>query len=427
MAATASPAAAQDKKAPQVASQSVDGSKAADYWTPDRMKSAIPGDVLADKALARGNKSPAATVEKGSSTQISGKAAKGKTTLHADESPVSNIGKVFFTMGGSNYVCSGNSVSSTNKSTVSTAGHCVNEGPGAFATNFVFVPAYLNGAAPYGKWAAKALYTPTQWSSAGDMQYDTGFAVVSPLNGQNLSDVVGASGVQFNAARGLTYKSYGYPAASPFDGQSLVSCTGPASDDPEQPAVQLPGHPLRHDRRLLRRSVVHRHQLLRLPELHQQLRLRHPLHRDVRAVLGLGDPAGVQHRRSLLRTPSPDETPPKKGTGQRGVICHPSPSTGRQVTPRCCVRGRVRCRRVASPGHALRTWQPADIIPICPPLAAKNEHVPHATSARPRTQEGHALRRWRPADIIPICPPLASKNEHVPLGLGPMPTRGREE
>ncbi|MDQ0757257.1 serine protease [Arthrobacter sp. B3I4] len=241
--ATASPASAQGKGVPAVASQAVDGAGAADYWTPDRMASAIPGDVLADKALARGNKSPAAAVEKGASTQISGKAARGKTTLHASESPVANIGKVFFTMGGSNYVCSGNSVTSTNKSTVSTAGHCVNEGPGAFATNFVFVPAYLNGAAPYGKWAAKALYTTTQWSSAGDMQYDTGFAVVSPLNGQNLSDVVGASGVQFNAARGLTYKSYGYPAATPFDGQSLISCTGPASDDPNNPQFNAQGIP----------------------------------------------------------------------------------------------------------------------------------------------------------------------------------------
>ena len=242
-AATASPARADSKGTPAVASQAVDGAGAADYWTPERMASAIPGDVLANKALARGTNSPAAAVEKGASTQISGKAARGKTTLHASESPVANIGKVFFTMGGSNYVCSGNSVSSTNKATVSTAGHCVNEGPGAFATNFVFVPAYLNGAAPYGKWAAKALYTTAQWSSAGDMQYDTGFAVVSPLNGQNLSDVVGASGVQFNAARGLTYKSYGYPAATPFDGQSLISCTGPASDDPNNPQFNAQGIP----------------------------------------------------------------------------------------------------------------------------------------------------------------------------------------
>ena len=45
----------------------------------------------------------------------------------------------------------------------------------------------------------------------------------------------------------------------------------------------------------------------------------------------------------------------------------------------------------------------------------------------PRTQDGHALRRWQPADIIPICSPLAAKNEHVPLGLRHAPTLGREE
>lgn len=239
--ATASPASTQDGG--QVASQPVDSTNVAGYWTADRMRTAVPGDVLASKALQRGNASSSAAVEKGSSTKIAGKAGKGKTPLHADENPVSHIGKVFFTMGGGNYVCSGNSVVANNRNTVSTAGHCINEGPGAFATNFIFVPAYLDGAAPYGKWAAKGLYTPTQWSSAGDMQYDTGFAVVSQLNGQNLADVVGASGVQFNADRGLAYKSYGYPAAAPFDGASLVSCTGPASNDPYSPQFQTQGIP----------------------------------------------------------------------------------------------------------------------------------------------------------------------------------------
>jgi V8-like Glu-specific endopeptidase len=240
--ASAAPASPQDGG--QVASQAVDATNAASYWTAERMRAAVPGDVLASKALQRGNTSPAAAVEKGSSTKIAGKAGNGKPApLHTDENPVSHIGKVFFTLGGSNYVCSGNSVASNNKSTVSTAGHCLNEGPGAFATNFIFVPAYLDGAAPYGKWAAKALYAPTQWSSAGDMQYDTGFAVVSQLNGQNLADVVGASGVQFNAARGLTYKAFGYPAAAPFDGSSLVSCTGPAGNDPYNPQFQSQGIP----------------------------------------------------------------------------------------------------------------------------------------------------------------------------------------
>jgi V8-like Glu-specific endopeptidase len=237
--AAAAPAASDDQKSPSVASATVDTAGAADYWTTERMRSAIPGDVLAGKALERGNSSSASTVEKGSSSKVT--ATKGKPTIAKDENPVKHIGKVFFTLAGGNYVCSGNAVTSGNKSTVSTAGHCINEGPGAFATNFAFVPAYLNGAAPYGKWTAKALYVPTEWSSKGDMQYDTGFAVMNRLDGNYLSDVVGGSGVQFNAARGLTYKAYGYPAAPPFNGEILKSCPGLASTDRNNPQFMTHG------------------------------------------------------------------------------------------------------------------------------------------------------------------------------------------
>jgi V8-like Glu-specific endopeptidase len=239
--ATAAPAGLDDHKGPSVTSTKVNSDGVADYWTADRMLSAIPGDVLAGKALERGSTTSAAPVEKGSNTKVT--ATKGKPALHQDEAPVSHIGKVFFTMAGVNYVCSGNAVSSTNKSTVATAGHCVNEGPGQFVTNFVFIPAYENGSAPYGKWTARDLYTPAQWSSAGDMQYDTGFAVMNPLNGRYLSDAVGGSGVEFNAARGLTYKSFGYPAASPFTGQTLVSCYGTASDDKRNSQFNSQGIP----------------------------------------------------------------------------------------------------------------------------------------------------------------------------------------
>jgi V8-like Glu-specific endopeptidase len=239
--AAAAPAASDDQKAPSVTSATVDSTGVADYWTEDRMRSAIPGDVLAGKALERGNTSSAASVEKGQGMTVQG--TKGKPALHQDEAPVSHIGKVFFTMGNYNYVCSGNAVASANKSTVTTAGHCVNEGPGNFVTNFVFIPAYENGTAPYGKWTAEALYAPTEWSSNGDMQYDTGFAVVSPLQGQHLSDVVGGSGVAFNAARGLTYKAFGYPAASPFTGKTLVSCYGTATNDKRNPQFNSQGIP----------------------------------------------------------------------------------------------------------------------------------------------------------------------------------------
>ncbi|MDQ0692035.1 serine protease [Arthrobacter sp. W4I7] len=240
--ATAAPAASEDKKNPSVTSAAVENAGAADYWTADRMLTAIPGDVLAGKALERGNRSSPLLVEKSKSTEV--KASRSKQTLAQSETPVKTVGKVFFTLAGVNYVCSGNSVSAKNKSTVSTAGHCVNEGPGAFATKFVFIPAYENGAAPYGKWTATSLHTPTQWSSGGDMTYDTGFAVVGRnTSGQYLADVVGASGVAFNQAYGLTYKSYGYPAASPFNGETLKSCYGRASKDTNNPQFGTQGIP----------------------------------------------------------------------------------------------------------------------------------------------------------------------------------------
>ncbi|RZU62419.1 trypsin-like serine peptidase [Zhihengliuella halotolerans] len=254
LAGTAVPSMAAPDNAPgqAVKSHVVERSEApaAGYWTAEKMRNAIPGDVLAERAIKRGNGADNSKADRGAEKKISGVTPKAKpagkggknSSSAVEETPVSHIGKVFFTMGGNNYVCSGNSIISSNANTVSTAGHCLNEGPGAFATNFVFVPAYDDGAAPYGQWAAAELHAPSAWVNNGDMTYDTGFAVVAPLNGQDLNDAVGASGVQFNADRGLGYKAYGYPAANPFNGQNLFSCLdGDSSNDPYNPQFNSQG------------------------------------------------------------------------------------------------------------------------------------------------------------------------------------------
>lgn len=205
-----------------------------DYWTAERMKAAVPGDALvADRSPATAKAAQSRPTTSGKSVTVPGQAAAPQATPKAtQETTVSHIGKVFFTLGGTDYVCSGNAIASSNRSTVATAGHCVNEGPGAFASRWIFVPAYENGTAPYGQWTASALTAPTQWTSGGDISYDTGFARVANLNGASLSDTVGASGVSFNQARGLSYNAFGYPAAAPFNGATLQSCNGTATDDP---------------------------------------------------------------------------------------------------------------------------------------------------------------------------------------------------
>lgn len=217
---------------------STDAQSAQGYWTPERMKTALPGDSLVAGKVATASIAPLAGAPVSApSVDPVLKATSGPLT------PVPNIGKVFFTLSGKNYVCSGNSVSSTNGSTVSTAGHCLNEGPGAYATNWVFAPAYENGAAPYGKWSARKLTAPSQWVSKGDINYDTGFAVMASLNGKRLADVVGASGVAFNQKRGLSYTAYGYPAGAPYNGERLWSCNGKATNDPYNTGNNTQGIP----------------------------------------------------------------------------------------------------------------------------------------------------------------------------------------
>jgi len=199
--------------------------RVASYWTPARMRAAKPADT---GAVSASDAAPA----RGTSTRIADTAAKKPPQQPtASTSVTSTTGKVFFSMGGGNYVCSGAATSSGNRSVVTTAGHCVKDGAGAWATNWAFVPAYNNGARPYGTWTARNLVTTSAWANRTDINYDGGFAIMNALNARYLTDVVGGQGIAFNQARGLYYNAYGYPAAPPFNGQSLKSCAGYAQDD----------------------------------------------------------------------------------------------------------------------------------------------------------------------------------------------------
>jgi V8-like Glu-specific endopeptidase len=148
-------------------------------------------------------------------------------------------GKVFFTLGGTDYVCSGTSVTSNNRSAVWTAGHCVQDRElGGFATKWAFVPAYRNGNAPFGRWPARRLAVTPQWRQESSFKYDLGAAVVrTNRHGESLGEVVGARGIAFNQPRRQQYSVFGYPAELPFDGRRLYRCDGPygGSDNPGGP------------------------------------------------------------------------------------------------------------------------------------------------------------------------------------------------
>jgi V8-like Glu-specific endopeptidase len=243
--AAAVPSGASDVAHARAATTAAERQAVADYWTPARMRAATSADVLApvlepgevstaDVARGSGSVRPTAKPDgKGkpggggsSDGTVTGEEWTGGTAI------VETTGKVFFTLGGSNYVCSGSSVTSGNESVVLTAGHCLHEGPGSYATNFAFVPAYDDGARPFGTFVATDLYTTQQWAASGDFVYDVGFAVVAPVSGATLTDTVGGQGIGFDASRTDFRYAFGYPAARPYDGSDLIHCAGNLKSDP---------------------------------------------------------------------------------------------------------------------------------------------------------------------------------------------------
>lgn len=193
------------------------------YWTPERMENAIPLGPL-------GAAEPAASKRGTIAKRVKGFKRPGKRTH----------GKVFMTLSGTDYVCSGTSVDAPSGSLVWTAGHCVYEpgalGGGTAVSNFEFVPAYHNEKAPFGEWVANDTDATTQWKNSGGLgciptitfcgnpSFDLGAASVGKRSGKTLEQVVGSRGIVFNGDRELTYKAYGYPAADGFNGQRMWRC-----------------------------------------------------------------------------------------------------------------------------------------------------------------------------------------------------------
>ncbi|MGH3487917.1 MAG: trypsin-like serine peptidase [Actinopolymorphaceae bacterium] len=213
---------------------------AGDYWSEQRMRSATPMVRLLDRTNAHA--SPAGTVKRGLPALIQPTRqalsdlvplalAQTGATWSGGGAVTKTAGRVFFNFNGADASCSGDAVTSGNRSVVITAGHCVKY-EGTWHTSWVFVPGYDDGDRPHGTWRANTTLTTPQWEATEDLSYDVGAAVVDPLSGQRLTDAVGGQGIAFNQDRGQTMYSFGYPAADPYDGESLIYCSGTTIDDP---------------------------------------------------------------------------------------------------------------------------------------------------------------------------------------------------
>jgi hypothetical protein len=198
----------------------------AGYWTQARMAAAT-------------RTAPAGSASRAVPAWLSGNTA-GRGLRWTHGGAVARItGKVFFTLGGTDYVCSGSAVDSPRSDVVLTAAHCVGNGPGQWAANWTFVPGYRDGAAPYGRYTARRFFVSPRWRPAGAEQYDVAFVQVNPatLDGPRPHAVALPRGAPLAfAARAGVYPAgaayvFGYPAEPPYSGRYPDYCAGPMTPD----------------------------------------------------------------------------------------------------------------------------------------------------------------------------------------------------
>lgn len=149
--------------------------------------------------------------------------------------PHRTLGKLFFSDGISNYVCSGAAVVCPgDQDLVMTAGHCCSDGAGSFYTGFLFVPACVGSGcatAPYGVWDWESVTVLTAWHTSGDSARDVCWLKVQPnASSQQLHQVVGSLGMAWNQTQPVHYHQTGWPAAAPFNGSRLVFEVGSTMD-----------------------------------------------------------------------------------------------------------------------------------------------------------------------------------------------------
>jgi V8-like Glu-specific endopeptidase len=216
-------------------------------WDPDRMREAEEPDQEVDDSDLDGDQGV-------TDPEPAPVDAKAVSPTYHDSVP--EAGKVFFDSPEGQMVCSATVVqdpANPGKSNmVWTAGHCVHAGKsGGWYRNLAFVPSYndkglataeLESAAreevaPYGVWWADWAQTSEQWieqggTTGGDgASYDFAVIHVTPEEGgtgKSLEETVGSAlPVDFKAPAATKIQDMtatGYPAAEPFDGQTLYQC-----------------------------------------------------------------------------------------------------------------------------------------------------------------------------------------------------------
>jgi hypothetical protein len=215
------------------------------YWTHERIASAKPRFTTFAKP---GGPAPAAKPAPPPSSGLA--TTKGSAWPDNKGKVFHATGRVLFTMGTTNYICSA-SVATDARADISivlTAGHCAyDQARRAFATNWIYIPEfdYMNSydcaVAIHGCWTANRLVVHSGFANESGFtavatRYDWAFAVINGNNGGSteLDATVGSFPIAFNGyASGVPVAAFGYPAGGRYNGNNdLIYCYGTLGTDP---------------------------------------------------------------------------------------------------------------------------------------------------------------------------------------------------
>ncbi len=232
----------------------------AEYWTPERMANAIPRNMappaavaptregestLAPPTLPAGSMpgfdpdalepppypmpdltdAPMPGLSEAPSQDVAAPASASYPSAHTTYEfqgryltwPRSPVGKLFFVLNGGNWQCSASLIGYRH---VVTAGHCVSDGAGHWATNVQFCPSYdigQSGPNPtVGCWTTNLVTTTSRWHSNGEPDADIGMAIYGnsgTVRNDYPGNIAGWLGYAWNWGIGQHEEMFGYPAA----------------------------------------------------------------------------------------------------------------------------------------------------------------------------------------------------------------------
>lgn len=216
-----------------------DEDRARGYWTPERMAAAEPLEVAAfrdDSSVPPGDGTVAsrgrASIRTGSLPpslpEATAAGALRRPRINSGEVraqrryPQRANGKLFFSQGRRDYVCSGVVAQSRSDGVILTAGHCV-FWRGRWSKRVLFVPAYHRGSKPFGAYEGAAAGVPRLWWRSHNLNFDYGAIKLRRSHGRRVGDVTGEIGVRWGYPRDQSYSVVGYPV-NYANGQRMWSC-----------------------------------------------------------------------------------------------------------------------------------------------------------------------------------------------------------